>query len=256
MTVLRKAGLFTDGLDAILRKKGNAKRGVDALMREFKLDGVNEFTLDLETQLERFAEALPKLRQIGFTFMDKSDEEVLRELRETAPAWPEGKRCFRFVQIREGEGGEGVQKTFDLHKQMMSQTFTPKWRRGDHIKTDKDHLRLLAGNETHKTCFGWVCADMDSNRQRNSIIAVRGDSSLADEILAFNWQFPAYCKAIDYKENPGLFAAGYELSVDGCEDWSHMPLMGRDLDTDEVDLLAHHRSIDNSVYSVPSRLRE
>ncbi len=256
VSCLAQEGLFSKGLDAIIRKPGNAARAIAALNREFKLNEVNKFFVDITTQLWRFEGMLPELRELGFTLMDKSDEEILRELQETAPDWPKGKRCFRFIQIREGEGDAGVQKTFDLHEQMMQQTFAPKWWRWDQIKTDKNHLRLLAGNSTHKSCFGWVCADMDAHRQRDSITAVRSDDSLSDELLAFCWQFPGYCKAIDYEDSPGLFAGGYELSVEGYEDWGGVPLVYRRLHTGKVQLNAYNRSNDYFNDSAPSLLRE
>ena len=254
--LLGEAGLFKNNLDAILRKPGNADRAVAVLMREFELSEINEFAIDLEAQLAQFEVQLPKLRELGFTFNGQTDEQLIQMLRETAPDWPKGKRCFRSIQIREGEGDAGVQHTFDLHERMMKKAFAPKWWRWPKIETDKKHLRLLAGNDSHEAVFGWVCADMNANRQRDSITAVRSGDSLSDELLAFCWQFPRYCKAIDYEESPGLFAAGYELSVEGCEDWSDVPIVTRYLHAGEVYLGAYRRAGDYSDFSVPSRLRE
>lgn len=253
---LAEAGLFEVGLDAIIRKPGNAARAIAALMREFELDQKNEFEITLDEQLARFADRLSEMREVGLTFDGCTDEQVLEMLRKTAPAWPRGKRCFRFIQIREGVGDEGVQKTFEAHASMMEQAFTPKFWRWEEIKTDKERLRLLKGNQTHTPTIGWVCADMNANRERESITAVRGDKSLADEILAFAWQFPEYCKAIDYKKNPGLFAAGYELEVDGYERWGHVPIVYRYLGDGKVRLRAGSRADDRSDCAVPSRLRE
>lgn len=256
MAELGKAGLFENGMDALLRKPGNAQRAIEILRQEFALTNINPHKLSLDEQLEAIAKSLSVQRTCGFTFGNETDEQLINRLRETAMEWPDGRLAFRFLRNREGEGDEGVQRTFEGHAAMMKQTFDPKFWRWPKLKSDTEHLRLLNGNNTHKPVVEWMIADMGTHRDRKSITAVRDESSLADEMLAFAWQFPEYCHAIDYDQNPGLFAAGYEFEVDGHGGWSYVPIVHRSLDSDKVDLDANYASNGYSGYSVSSSLRE
>jgi hypothetical protein len=120
-----------------------------------------------------------------------------------------------------------------------------------------DRLRLLNGNHTHKPTIEWVTFDLNANRQRQSITAVRGPTSLADELFAFVWMFTDYIRSINYGENPGIFAGGYELNVPAehhNESWQSVPYVSwvRDYtNVDKVELNAYWRSYDNSNFSVP-----
>ncbi len=179
--------------------------------------------------------------------------EDINRLTETAPAWPKGRLAFRSFRIRFGEGDEGVAKTFEAHAKLVNAVFGGKFWRWDYLLSAKDRLRLLVGNHTHKPTVEWVVIDLDAHRKRNSITAVRGPKSLADELFVFTWLFPDYIRSINYEENPGIFAGGYELNVpeyDG-EPWQRVPCVSWDRDRARVELDAGWRSDVNSVYSVP-----
>jgi hypothetical protein len=69
--------------------------------------------------------------------------------------------------------------------------------------------------------------------------------------------FPDYIRSINYNDNPGLFAGGYELNVpeyDG-EPWRRVPYVRWSRGHSQVYLIARWRSLDDSRYSVPP-LRE
>lgn len=157
-------------------------------------------------------------------------EEDFARLASTAPAWPKGKYAYRSFRIRFGEGDEGVAKTFEAHNIRIQHVFGDRnyWR-WEHLHSGSvpfkgkpvERLRLLNGNHTHKPVIEWIVADLDAHRKRNSVTAVRGPKSLADELLVIAWLFPDMIRAIDYDKNPGLFAAGYEVNTPECggESW-------------------------------------
>lgn len=189
-------------------------------------------------------------------------EEDFTRLVDNAPAWPKGKHAYRSFRIRFGEGDEGVAKTSDAHCVRIRHVFGEGgYGRWEHLHSDPvpykgepvKRLRLLNGNHTHKSVIEWIVADLDTNRKRESVTAVRNAKSLADEILVIAWLFPDMIRAIDFKERPGLFAAGYEANVpevDG-EAWQSVVLVdfgryGRRVAVDSYD-----RSDANSDRSVP-----
>ena len=190
------------------------------------------------------------------------DEDVFARLASTAPAWPKGGHAYRSLRIRFGEGDEGVAKTFEAHAARIKTVFSEKgfWR-WEHLHSGSvpfngkpvERLRLLAGNHTHKPVIEWVIADLDANRKRDSVTAVRGPQSLADELLVIAWLFPDMIRAIDYVKLPGLFAAGYEVNVPEYADgaWQDVVVVdfGRGLRQVRVD--AGDRGDVSSGYSVP-----
>ena len=118
-------------------------------------------------------------------------------------------------------------KTFEAHVARIKTVFGEDhfWR-WEHLHSGSvpyegkpvERLRLLAGNHTHKPVIEWVIVDLDANRERESVTAVRGPHSLADELLVIAWLFPDMIRAIDYVKFPGLFAAGYEVNVPGLSE--------------------------------------
>lgn len=183
-------------------------------------------------------------------------------LASSAPAWPQGKQAYRSFRIRFGEGSEGVQLTFERHVARIKSVFGAGgfWR-WEHLHSGKvpfegkpvDRLRLLNGDHTHKAVIEWVIVDLGTHRKRDSITAVRGVKSLADELLVVAWMFPDMIRAIDYDKLPGLFAAGYESNVperDG-EAWRRVVFVDFDRDCHRVLVSAYERTKAGSDYSVP-----
>ncbi|MFH1620554.1 MAG: hypothetical protein ABIB04_00530 [Patescibacteria group bacterium] len=193
-------------------------------------------------------------------------EEDFARLASSAPAWPKGKHVYRTFRIRFGEGDDGVTKTFEAHYARIQHVFGEgRYWRWEHLHSGKvpykgkpvDRLRLLNGNNTHHTVVEWIVADLDTHRQRDSITAVRGVKSLADELLVIAWMFPDMIRAIDYDKLPGLFAAGYEVNVpeNGDGAWQHVVIVSFSRDGRQVFVRADGRSDDDSHCSVPG-LRE
>lgn len=195
----------------------------------------------------------------------KTEEDFAR-LASTAPAWPKGKHAYRSFRIRFGEGDEGVAKTFEAHNTRIQHVFGEShyWR-WEHLHSDKapykgepvERLRLLNGNHTHKPVIEWIVADLDTHRKRESVEAVRGPKSPADELLVIAWLFTDMIRAIDYDKNPGLFAAGYEVNAPEADDvsWQGVVIVGFDRGYRQVCVDAGVRSYAFSGYSVPD-LRE
>jgi hypothetical protein len=179
--------------------------------------------------------------------------------------WPKGRQAYRSLRIRFGTGSEGVAKTFEAHVSRIKRVSGGEegfWRWEDlhsgsfpYKGKPVERLRLLVGNDIHKAVVEWIVTDLDTNRKRESVTAVRGSNSLADELLVVAWLFPDMIRAIDYGELPGLFAAGYEVNVpeyDG-ESWQRVVLVDFDRDRRQVQVCAHDRSVNNSRCSVPVR---
>lgn len=193
-------------------------------------------------------------------------EKDFARLASTAPAWPKGKHAYRSFRIRFGEGDKGVAKTFEAHVTRIKSVFGEDgyWR-WEHLHSGSvpykgepvERLRLLSGNDTHKPVIEWIVADLDTHRKRESVTAVRGPKSLADELLVIAWLFPDTIRTIDYDKNPGLFAAGYEVNVPefDVESWRSVVIVYFNRGNRQVDVNANDRGSANSGYSVPS-LRE
>ncbi len=247
LRVLSDAGVTTSDFDWI-RGKANAEK-VAAFLREARgLADQNPFAISVDETLKRLS--LSNIHKVlGFDL-----EEAVMRLAQTAPEWPKGNHAFRSLRIRGGEAQEGVAKTFEAHftctKKEFGEKSTYHW---EHLRSDKDRLRLLNGNDTHKPVVEWATLDLDANRGRKSIEAVRGKLSLADEGLAFTWLFPEYVKAIDYEKNPAFFLAGYELNVPGrgVGPWRRVPCVYWDRDGGRVCLSACLHGGGGVDFSVP-----
>ncbi|MFH1047202.1 MAG: hypothetical protein V1738_02765 [Patescibacteria group bacterium] len=238
---------FTDDLAVAIRRVGGADRAVGALRSAFGLVGKNPFEISVEATLYRFRAANGE-PGCGIA------EDVIAALAASAPEWPEGRLAFRSLRIRWGEGDEGAALTFERHVARIERAFGPRFWRWEYLRSDKDHLRLLAGNATHRPAVEWVTFDLGENREHGSVATtVRGSKLLTDEGLAFCWLFPEYIRSIDRKENPAFFLAGYELNVpeDG-KSWLEVPVVDRCTRSGEVNLSAGWRSAGDSGYSVPS----
>ncbi|MFH2062589.1 MAG: hypothetical protein ABIJ46_00335 [bacterium] len=214
-------------------------------------DQSNPFVQTPEQLLERLTQA--NLAQNGGI-----TDETLKRLRGNVPEVPEGPLTFLSLRIRLGEGQEGVQRTANAHLAEILRVHGERnvWR-WDHLRTDKKHLRLWVGNETHKPVVKWCVIDLDTHRKRQSITAVRGPKSIADEGLVLAWLYPDYPRSIDYKENPGYFLGGYELNIPVSDDesWDDVPIVYRPLGAGGVGLRAGWRGSGLSGYAVSS-LRE
>jgi hypothetical protein len=188
-------------------------------------------------------------------------EDIFTLLAKTAPPWPRGGHVYRSLRIRFGEGDEGVAKTFEAHcsriKHVFGERFYGRWKRlqsGETLyrgKTPIERLRLLNGNRTHKPVIEWITANLNTHRKRESVDAVRGPKSLADELLVIAWMFPDAIRSIDDKAFPGLFAAGYEVNVPEFNDgeWQYVVAVrfrgGRVVDMDASP--CYYASSDTSV---------
>jgi hypothetical protein len=246
LRALSDAGATTEDADWI-RSPGNAAKVVEFLLRRLR----NPFRISIDKTVRRFRDAV---LQEGWPV----GEDQYAYLSAIAPEWPAGKRAFRSLRIRFGSGDDGIAQTFDAHAARIRKIFEPKFRLEKPLCSDKEHLRLLGNrNHAHKPVVEWVVFDLDANRKRSSIAVVRHPlESLVDEGLVFAWLFPEYVRAIDHKENPGFFLAGYELDSPKRVDspWQSVPCVDRNLCTGEVTLHAYWRSNNDSDYSVPALL--
>jgi len=237
---------FTDELAAAIREEGGADRAVGALLSAFGLADRNPFEISVEETLDRLRKANGEQ---GWGIA----EDAIAALAASAPEWPEGRLAFRSLRIRWGEGDEGVALTFERHAVRIRSTFEPKFWRWERLYSDKEHLRLLASNASHRPVVEWVAFDLGENRRCVRVAAVRGPKSLADEGLTFCWLFPEYVRTIDYRENPAFYLGGYELNVPGHDGgrWQDVVIVGRDLDDGTTNLDANWHGYANSGYSVP-----
>lgn len=250
---LEKAGGTTEHSDWI-RSGQNAKLLIK-FIDEQPAFGKNPYEMTVSQQLHVLCRANDEERW-GIAEKDFS------RLASTYPAWPIGKHAYRSFRIRFGEGSEGVQQTFEYHVACIKSVFGESgfWR-WEHLHSGKvlykgepvERLRLLNGDHTHKAIIEWAVTDLDTHRKRDSITAVRGPKSLADELLVIAWMFPDMIRAIDYDKLPGLFAAGYEVNVPerGDEAWRHVVIVNFDHDYRQVGVDARDRSHGDSDDSVP-----
>lgn len=251
---LGEAGGTTDHSDW-MRGRGNAALLLQFIDQQRGFSEKNPYETSVELQLTALRRANDE-EKWGLT------EDDFARLASSAPAWPKGKHAYRSFRIRFGEGSEGVQLTFERHVARIKSVFGESgfWR-WEHLHSGKvpysgkpvDRLRLLNGDHTHKPVIEWVVADLDTHRKRDSITAVRGSKSLADELLVIAWMFPDMIRAIDYDKLPGLFAAGYESNVpeyDGGA-WRSVVIVDFDRGSRQVGVDAGDRGNDNSDCSVP-----
>jgi hypothetical protein len=258
LRVLEKAGGTTDHADW-MRGRGNATLLLQFIDQQRGMSEKNPYEMSVDQQLTALRRANDE-EKWGLT------EDDFMRLTSTAPAWPRGKYAYRSFRIRFGEGAEGVAKTFEAHYERIQHVFGEGryWRwellrsgRVEYRGAPVERLRLLSGNHTHHAVVEWIVADLDANRKRESITAVRDSKSLADELLVIAWLFPDMIRAIDYDKLPGLFAAGYEVNVpeNGGEAWQRVVLVGFLRDDRQVRVRADDRGDGYSDCSVP-RLRE
>ena len=242
-----------------MRGRGNAALLIQFINEQRGEFEENPFEMIIEEQLIALRRANDE-EKWGIT------EEDFARLARTAPAWPKGKRAYRSFRIRFGEGDDGVALTFERHVARIKSVFTEKdfWRwellhsgKVEYDGKPVERLRLLNGNHTHHAVVEWIVADLDTNRKRESITAVRDVKSLADELLVIAWMFPCMIRAMDYDKLPGLFAAGYEVSVpeEDDEPWQSVVIVDFGRDDSLVSVDGFERDFDSSYYSVP-RLRE
>jgi hypothetical protein len=209
---------------------------------------MNPFQMTAEDQIDALRRANDE-EKWGIT------EDDFARLATSVRDWPLGRYVYRSFRIRFGEGSEGVQQTFEAHVARIKNVFTEKGiRRWDNLHSGMERLRLLNGNHTHKPVVEWVVVNLDSHRTRDSVAAVRGPKSLADELLVIAWLFPDMIRAIDHDKLPGLIAAGYEVNVPekvgGA--WQEALLVRFDRDGRQVCVSASDRTCGRTGYSVPT----
>ncbi len=218
----------------------------------------NPFQLTVEEQITALRNAI---KEEGWLIT----EEQVANLVAAAPAWPKGRDSYRSLRIRFGEGDAGVEKTFEAHAARFKRVHAKNWRwdlllSGKKPYTapgkkaeDVERLRLFVGNASHKPTIEWCVIDLEANRQRKNISAVRKSNSLADEGVVLGWLFPKRVEAINYGDWCAWFLGGYELNVPGHDgkSWQGVPWVGRDLDGGTSLLGASWRSSGSSECSVP-----
>jgi|GEM_PF-4383344 len=241
-----------------MRRQGNASRLIQFIdEQETPFDG-NLYEMPVESQLLALLCASMEGR------WDIAEEEYHR-LNESAPPWPKGKSAYRSLRIRFGEGSEGVRQTFERHMERIKFIFGKEhFRCWDALRPREvlchgkpiEALHLLNGDDTHKATVEWVLVDLGTHRKRESIEAVRGVKSLADELLVIAWMFPDMIHDMDYETLPGLFAAGYELHrLNGDFDLlREVPVIHFYEHNGLVDLGASSASYNDVRYSVPELL--
>lgn len=151
-------------------------------------------------------------------------------LDRSAPPWPPGRDCWRMLRVRFGEGEEGVRFTFEAHAQAAARTLGTGFRRWPRLAPGTFGIRLLAGDASHVPTVEWALIRLDAHEGREAGLAgVRGPDSLADEGLAFAWQFPERVRAIDHGRWPSWACAGYELDLPGSspQPWDLIPCVYR-----------------------------
>ncbi len=214
----------------------------------------NPFELTVEQQIA----ALREQNELGNWGIA---EDVFERLAESAPEWPGGRDAYRSFRIRFGEGREGMIQTFEAHAAAIKRVHAKFWRwdlllsgAHEYQGEDVERLRLLAGNDTHHAVVEWIIIDdLSANRQRESITAVRSNSSLADEGLVMVWLFPERVQAMDYDKWSAWFCAGYESNIpEHRASWTYVPIVYRGLHDGKVGLNASDRSDDYSGFSVPA----
>ncbi|MFH1315633.1 MAG: hypothetical protein ABIH67_04535 [Candidatus Uhrbacteria bacterium] len=237
-----------------IRQDTNAVLVIKFIHEKRQLANINPFELTVEQQLA----ALRQQNKLGSWGID---EEVFEHLEQTAPEWPEGRDAYRSFRIRFGEGRDGVIQTFEAHAAAIKRVHVKFWRwelllSGAHEYQDEEveRLRLLAGNDTHHAVVEWIIIDdLSANRQRQSITAVRNNSSLADEGLVMAWLFPERVQAIDYDKWSAWFCAGYESNIPGLSaSWTLVPIVYRYLLVGKVRLHASVQGVGISDCSVPA----
>ena len=236
-----------------IRQGDNATQVIEFIHEQRQLANQNPFELTVEQQIA----ALRQQNELGNWDIP---EEVFDSLAESAPEWPEGRDAYRSFRIRFGEGRDGMIQTFEAHAAAIKRVHAKFWRwdlllSGAHEYQDEEveRLRLLAGNDTHHAVVEWIIVDLSAHRERESITAVRDNSSLADEGLVMAWLFPERVQAIDYDKWSAWFCAGYESNIPGrSASWTHVPIVRRSLHDGEVVLRAYGQGDGGSDCSVPA----
>lgn len=216
--LVRNPAFTTDLARRIAESRETTERAVFALRRSFLPDAsgkagledeeadahLNPFEITVEEMLDRFWKA-------NVEEAWKFGEDVYERLAATAPPWPVGELAFRSLRIRFGHGDKGVQQTFEAHCARLKHT-NGCYRRADDVRSDKSHLRLLLGNDSHKPKVEWICFDLRRNWQGAgySFPAELDPRLSADEALVFAWMFPAYVLRMGRALLP-ILASGYEL---------------------------------------------
>lgn len=245
LRALEKAGGTTEHSDWI-RSGQNARLFIKFIDEQLDRSDKNPYEMTVEQQIGALILA---------NYEEKwgIPEEDFARLVATAPAWPKGEHAYRSFRIRFGEWGEGVALTFERQLARITSVFGESgfWYR--RFLTDRKRLRLLKGNQTHKPVIEWIVADLDTHRKRDSVTAVRGPKSLADELLVIAWLFPDMIRAIDYDKLPGLLAAGYEVKdADYGEDaWQGVVIVAFSRDESHVSVCPCGCGSDGSDFSVP-----
>jgi hypothetical protein len=265
MTRLRD-DVFSEDFET-LRLSGGVDRALSALHREFfPAEGVAPAPVDDSKNPHEMSveDTLTALRRASEEEGWVVTDDDYQRLTATAPEWPKGRDAFRSLRIRFDEGDDGVTKTCEAHATRIKRVFADNYWRWEYLLSGEepfkgkpvDRLRLLNGNDTHHAVIEWVIIDdLSGHRQRESITAVRGPLSLADEGLVIAWLFPNRVKTIDYDKVCAWFLAGYELNVPERVGgpWQGVPCVDWYRGDAKVGLDASWHSYDDSGCSVPLR---
>ncbi len=177
----------------------------------------NPFELSVTEQLARVYDVFDSLRmrmEPDWDLQFRNCNEVLDRLERQAPPWPEGQNAFRFLQIRDAcDSAIGVRNTFHAHrtilKMMLGEQYDPQEGVFSTIEDWAISLREY-DSITSEPLIRWVYAAMDPAPTCTILGKPR---QLADELLAFAWQFPEYLRAIDGCSAFPLIGGGYKIET-------------------------------------------
>jgi len=201
--VLDEADFFIETLLEVIRHPELALVMRDALSRH------NVFKLSVE-------ETLSRLRLANKEEGWRIEEEVICALADTAPEWPDGPFSFRSLEIRWGEGHEGVLLTFNRHLDRIRRTYGDQLDIELGLLSATASLCLAAGDDTHHAGVRWVTFKIEDATYDNQR-AVFGPKPLADVGLSFAWLFREYFERTDIYSwvaettYPFLHMGGYSL---------------------------------------------
>jgi hypothetical protein len=131
----------------------------------------------------------------------------------------------------------GVQRTFDELWLVASLQYNSAWRL-EKLKSDPEHLSLLT---EHVPGIHRVTLDLGAHFGATEGIRprdVRGADSPHAEVLAAAAHFPGWIHAMGEHLVPNVWMPGYELRLSGNRTWRHLPFLGWDPDSCEIQLTA------------------
>jgi hypothetical protein len=144
-----------------------------------------------------------------------------------------------------------VQQTFDTAWDLAANKQSDKWR-WEHLKSDTDHLRLLAGQ--NQRGLKWRVVDLGANQDRKPIDVRTPETSPAAAILWMAYYSPAWVQAMNGNDVPFVWITGYEACTPGAQSWQGVPALGWFADDRQVKLGATHYDDQLGKWAVPAYL--